>query len=346
MQKNYLTYKTAALISLGICLILHLFFILHLQFRGGEILEHRPPVNSSLAKMVYGFTANFLLLFALYSFNFRMLQSKLRPAWRITGIILGSVCGGMVLSGALLHLQFFIFGFPENFVFRPVFRGLSRDLFLSVIAIFTSQILWLSQRRQQIALRYEALEAENMRTRYESLKNQVDPHFFFNTLSTLDSLVGSDPGRAREYIQQFSSVFRYTLQNKEVITLHEELDFTRNYCSLMQLRYGDNLAIHIETEACFDHYLVVPLGIQTLVENAIKHNIVSQKHPLAIRIDCSDAGWLSVSNNYQPKSEPEPGAGVGLSNLAERYRLKWQQEIVIRQTDRQFCVSLPLIDPA
>lgn len=243
----------------------------------------------------------------------------------------------------LLHFK--LFTPPPELIHKPLWGGIFRDFFLTVIVIFTSQIIYLSQKKQQMALQYETLKAENMRTRYEALKHQVDPHFLFNTFSTLDSLVGNAPRKARDYIQKISSVFRYTLQNHDVATLEEELRFTRDYASLMQIRYGDNLKIHFNTDERFHDYLIVPLGIQTLVENAIKHNIISKQLPLVITIETTEDNMLLVSNYYQPKNIPEPGEGIGLTNLAERYQLKWQKDISINSLDRAFCVYLPLIEP-
>lgn len=128
-----------------------------------------------------------------------------------------------------------------------------------------------------------------------------------------------------------------------MVTLREELGFVRDYADLMQIRHGESLKIIISTDGCYDDYLIVPLAIEILVENAIKHNATSQLSPLIISIKTDDNGLLTVSNNYQPREYPEDGEGVGLANLAERYRLKWQKDISIENHNDCFQVTFPLI---
>jgi LytS/YehU family sensor histidine kinase len=152
-----------------------------------------------------------------------------------------------------------------------------------------------------------------------------------------------DSEKAQEYVQQLSCVFRYTLQNKGIITLKEELDFTLAYCDLMQIRYGENLQFIRAIDERYYTYSIVSLSLQTLVENAIKHNVVSNRQPLSITLSTSERGTISVSNPVQAKKESERGENIGLSNLAERYRLIWKREIVIRNTGGLFEVEIPLI---
>lgn len=347
MMKNYMTYRSAVMLSVGMSLVLYLFFIIGVYLRDAMI---GPDANMHTIKYVglrtlIGFLSNFILLFVLYLFNFRILRSEMPQKRKITVVIIGSILLAIMISFLWSRLLMAFSAMPEHpdGINRPVWGGIFRDVFLSGVVVFTSQLLYLSQRRQQIALEYEALRAENMKTKYEALKNQVDPHSLFNTLSTLDSLVGIDPVKAREYIQKFSSVFRYTLQNKDIVPLEEELAFSRDYASLMQIRYGDSLKINFNADSRYYSHMMVPLGVQTLVENAIKHNVISRKRPLVINIDTTGEDMLRVCNNYQPKDIPEPGAGVGLANLAERYLLKWQKDISVEQAGDTFCVYLPLV---
>ena len=349
MQKNYMTYRRAAGISLWITVAFMAFFLIALYLRGNAVSEdirHGPEWQDlNILRLVYDSVMSFLTLFAMYALNFKILSGDMTGRKKTFVAIAATLVLAAVFSLVQLQVSFWIFGMPDHFPKGSLFGGLVRDVFLAVMVIFTSQIIYLSQRRQQMALQYETLEAENMRTRYESLKNQVDPHFLFNTLSTLDSLVAVDPVKGREYIQKLAAVFRYTLQNKDVAPLSEELTVTRDYAALMQIRYGDALKIRFDIDERYKDYSMAPLGIQTLVENAIKHNVISNREPLTITVETTDEGMLLVSNNYQPKAVPEPGTGVGLANLAERYRLKWQKDISIKQLGNAFCVYLPLIKP-
>jgi LytS/YehU family sensor histidine kinase len=152
-----------------------------------------------------------------------------------------------------------------------------------------------------------------------------------------------DAGKAQEYVQQLSYVFRYTLQNKEVITLEEELKFTLAYCHLMKIRYGESLQFVQHIDEKYYHYSIVPLSLQTLVENAIKHNVVSNKQPILITFSTSERETIRVINPVQPKKDAESGESIGLSNLSERYRLLWNKEISIKNTGGVFEVEIPLI---
>ena len=173
------------------------------------------------------------------------------------------------------------------------------------------------------------------------LKKQVDPHFLFNTLNTLDGLIGIDVNKAHEYVQNLSQVFRYTIGNKEIMHLDEELDFTESYARLMKIRYGDNLQIKYNIDDKYRNYYIIPVSLQLLVENAIKHNVVSSKHPLLITIETTSNESIRVTNTIQPKSDVEHGEGIGLANLIERYELLFHKEVIITKTNI-FCVEIPL----
>lgn len=203
--------------------------------------------------------------------------------------------------------------------------------------------MYLSNKQQQTALENKTLLSENMQTRYEALKNQVDPHFLFNSLNTLHSLIKIDADKAQEYVQQLSYVFRHTLQNQEVISLEEELKYTQAYCHLMQIRYGNSLQLEYKIDEHYYDYRIIPLSLQILVENAIKHNVVSNKQPLTITFATHSNDTISISNPIQLKKELEEGEGIGLTNLAERYRLMWQREISVQQDNDIFKVVIPIM---
>lgn len=340
-----MTYKSAAMLALGITIALNLFLFINVFFRSSGPVGrgYTPIMDHPVQRMIFSFVSNFILLFILFILNFGVLKSELKKWEKISILTVASLLLCCIISYFSLRLQIAFFDPPERRMPAPFWGGLFRDSFLALVVILISQIIHLNQRRQQIALQYEALKAENIKTKYEALKNQVDPHFLFNTLSTLDSLVGSDPVKAREYIQKFSSVFRYTLRNRDSTLLEDEIAFTQDYASLMQIRYSDALVIRINVQERFLHYEIIPLGIQTLVENAIKHNIISAYQPLVIEIESLDNNMIRVSNNYQPKEIAESGAGVGLANLSERYELMWDRDIVIENRDGLFSVFLPLI---
>lgn len=349
MKKSPLTYRTALVLSLAIGLLSNmLFFITYLYGRDAMMPEYRARIDVRINPMLVNIVCNFLLAFVLYMLNFKMLKTEIPRKAKMTLIIISTVLCALIISYLIskMHMSFaeYIYGSVRRF-HRPerfIRSGFVRDMVIATIVMFSSQVIFLSYKQQSISLENQKLLAENLRTRYQSLKNQVDPHFLFNSLNTLSSLVKSNPDKALEYVEQLSYVFRYTLQNKETIRLEEELKFTRSYCNLMQIRYGNNLIINYTIDEAYFNCPVIPLSLQTLVENAIKHNVISNKQPLVINIATRDDFTISVSNAVQAKKDQESGEGIGLNNLAERSRMVWKREISIRCSDGIFEVTIPL----
>lgn len=349
MNNKKLTYRTAASIALSISLVMHIFFLIIYFFgRNAVVPEDRQPMHEmhplELDQVCASAITVFIFVFLMYILNFKILDSEIKK--HKTGIqILGSIIGTVILTFILVHIQIFLFGIDyEPHYHRYLAGNMVRDFFLTLIILFSSQILYLSNKKQQIALENEVLIAENMKSRYETLKNQVDPHFLFNTLNTLNTMIKIDPDKAQEYVQKMSSVFRYTLQNKEETTLEEELKFTGDYCTLMQIRYGESLSFQFDIDKEYLKYYIIPLSIQLLVENAIKHNVISRRQPLEVKVQTGENGTLAVTNPLQLKKEPEPGEGIGLANLTERYRLRFNREVEVECTDNVFRVTIPLIN--
>lgn len=346
MKQKSLTYGTAATFALGITLLTHILFVIMFFFGRDAVYPSgrppRPEHDFDIYRLMISFVVNFVFAFAMYILNFAILKSNIREKDKTAAALGASVAATFILSYLLTSAQMTVLDFGPH-PMRAIRGGMVRDAFISVIVIFSSQIMYLSQKRQQMALENETLLAENAKTRYEALKNQIDPHFLFNTLNTLNSMIQINPEKAQEYVQKLSAVFRYTIQNKEVITLEDEIKFTKDYCALMQIRYGGSLKFDFRIAEQYKNYLIVPLSVQTLVENAIKHNVITKRDPLVISIFTSDDDTITVSNPLRVKKEPEAGEGIGLANLAERFRLKWQRGIEVKCADNTFTVTLPLI---
>ncbi len=218
-----------------------------------------------------------------------------------------------------------------------------RDLIIAGIVTGSNYIFYLIVRQQRIVVENEELRTESLRHQYESLKSQLNPHMLFNSLNTLQSLIRESPSRALDYTQELSQVLRYTLQDndRQSVTLAEEMAFVEAYIYLMKMRYEENLLFRIDIDERMKGLLLPPMSVQLLIENAIKHNEISNRNPLTISIR-TDATMLEVSNRVQPKRVPPAGPGIGLDNLAKRYRLLWQQEIQISAENGLFSVRLPL----
>ena len=197
---------------------------------------------------------------------------------------------------------------------------------------------------QKASFEKEKFEKESMVARYESLKNQVSPHFLFNSLNALTNLVYEDQDKAVKFIKQLSEVYRYVLdtRDKEVVPVAEELKFLESYLFLQRIRFGNKLTVNVSLPED-GGIRVAPLALQMLIENAIKHNIVSEADPLTISLYVED-GFLVVRNNIQKKNlTSEPTSGVGLENIRKRYEYLSDDKVAIVEDEGIFQVRLPVL---
>jgi LytS/YehU family sensor histidine kinase len=197
---------------------------------------------------------------------------------------------------------------------------------------------------QKASFEKEKFEKESMAARYESLKNQVSPHFLFNSLNALTNLVYEDQDKAVKFIKQLSEVYRYVLdtRDKEVVPVAEELKFLESYLFLQRIRFGSKLTVNVSLPED-GGIRVAPLALQMLIENAIKHNVVSEADPLTISLYAED-GFLVVQNNIQKKSfTTEPTSGVGLQNIRKRYEYLSDDKVAIVEEEGIFQVRLPVL---
>lgn len=209
-------------------------------------------------------------------------------------------------------------------------------------AFLTSRGFLLSWR--QAAIEAEKLKTERVASQYETLKNQVNPHFLFNSLNALTSLVYEDQDQAARFIKKLADVYRYVLDNqqKEVVPLEEELQFVKSYIFLQQMRFEDNLIVDIEVPADTEA-MIPPLSLQMLIENAVKHNIISDDQPLYLQISVEQDKFLKVENNLQPKRTYEYSSGLGLQNIRSRYAYLSGKKVEVQDGPQHFTVRLPLL---
>ena len=227
------------------------------------------------------------------------------------------------------------------------FGGYSSVIFSSLVMTFIISMFlhgreFLIQWKNS-AVDAEAAKRESIKAQYESLKNQVNPHFLFNSLNALTNLVYEDQDKAAKFIKQLSEVYRYVLdtREREAVSLEEEVRFLKAYLFLQQIRFGSKLKINMELEGVESQ--VAPLAFQMLIENAIKHNVISEEDPLTIRL-YSDNGYLVVENNFKKKSVlKEDSPGIGLENIRKRYVFLSDRPLEVVQTEKLFIVKLPIL---
>ncbi|MDR2009676.1 MAG: histidine kinase [Bacteroidales bacterium] len=301
--------------------------------------EYQP--KAEYIEFIFRFVLNFITSFLTAYIFFKISEIMPKKKVRILLIILFSLLSTLIISYISIKIRIEILQ-DKVIDGRFIFGNMMRDAFIALVTFFSAQIMYLSRKQQQSAIENQKLEAENMQTRYQALKNQIDPHFLFNSLNTLNALIKTDPPKAEEYVLQLSYVFRYILQQEVIIHLNEELSFTQSYSNLMKIRYGSNLIFEFHIDTKFYDYEVLPLSLQILVENAIKHNIITAKQPLTISIFSNEDESITVSNKIQAKKEVVSGTKIGLSNLAERYRLMTKKEIIITNDENIFSVKIPI----
>lgn len=192
----------------------------------------------------------------------------------------------------------------------------------------------------------EQLKKENLRTQLQSLKNQINPHFLFNSINSLSSLIAEDPDKAEVFLDEMSKVYRYLLRNNEdnLIPLQLELQFISSYYHLLKTRYGEGIEMNVDVDEKFKDYQIPPLTLQILVENAVKHNIILKEQPLRIDILCHNPHEIIVRNNLQRKQVKVISHRVGLENISAKYQLMNQPDIVINEENDMFIVTIPLIE--
>lgn len=195
---------------------------------------------------------------------------------------------------------------------------------------------------KEAAVQQEKLKREQLALQYETLKSQVNPHFLFNNLNSLTSLISTNPDKAIDFVKKLSEVYRYVLDQKdhELVALETELKFLESYIFLQKIRFETKLNVLINVNS--RKFKVIPLSVQMLVENAIKHNEISDKNPLVIRIFSTDNDYLNVENQLQKKVGSE-GSGSGIQNIKDRYEFLTSKKVIITENTEKFIVSIPLL---
>ena len=235
-------------------------------------------------------------------------------------------------ENVLAHLRYFLGPGLNNFLMYYV-GG------LTVGAIFYFFSLWKDTLHRE-----ERLQQEKLLFRLETLKSQVNPHFLFNSLNTLSSLVSANSASSEQFIQKLSSIYQYILEYSEAesVPLTAELDFVKDYFYLQQIRDGNKITLSIRADNA-PQYKILPISVQLLVENSLKHNLATGERQLSIVIEITD-GCVVVKNNLQRKDTLEGSKKIGLNNLQERVRYATGRDIKVVEAREEFAVFVPLIE--
>ncbi|MEM7163142.1 MAG: histidine kinase [Bacteroidota bacterium] len=223
--------------------------------------------------------------------------------------------------------------------------GYVATYFSSFFILTIYEAIYLYAQNKKNIIETERLKREQIHSELQGLRNQVNPHFLFNSLNTLMNIIHEDQNLASSFLKKLSKVYRYILENRKenLISLEEELEFIESYVYLQKERFKNNLNVQIEISDNHLGYFVPPLSLQILFENAIKHNIISNKKPLYISAYINQDNSLVIKNNYQPKNQVMDSTGVGLENISSRLAYFTPKELKTLVENGEFIVEMPLV---
>ena len=282
------------------------------------------------------------------SFIFQYLDQKF--PWRnglAVRAILTSISVGVYSASAYLIIQIIMFSlFFSHVPFMDVITNTLSSVWITVSIAFTISLtltfVGFAKALVKNEIENERLQKEMMSYKYESLRNQINPHFLFNSFNVLIELVHENQDLAVKFIQQLSNLYRYVLDsaNKELVSIEDELTFIRSFTFLLQTRFESRVIFKIDVEN--NEGMIIPMALQLLIENGIKHNEASSKNPLTISIS-REKNTIKVTNNLQRKPNQDNSLKIGLENLKERYSF-FDKSIEISETETEYTVCIPILE--
>ncbi|MFH0843686.1 MAG: histidine kinase [Bacteroidota bacterium] len=267
-----------------------------------------------------------------------------RPGMRLILTALLEIIIGILILTIVNYLIFIVIQRQQiEMLYSKTFEGMKYLAGTVLISIILINLSYFFKSWKQSAVNEEKLKREKLSIEYEALKNLVTPHFVFNSLTALSSLVHKDQEKAVKFIQEFSNVFRYVLESreKEVIDLATEKSLLESVSYMYRIRYQDSLNINIDLPEAADKY-IIPMALQMLLENAIKHNTTSAGSPLVIEIR-EEKDYIVVKNNLQLKKTEIASNKIGLENIKSRYKYLSDKEVLVDASDKSFMVRIPVL---
>jgi sensor histidine kinase YesM len=333
-------------------------FIIAASFIIPGFMHLRSTVMDTVQPHVFylvGILFTFIVTLSISAVNFTIVKRIIDPRlpWtndrkRITIRIIIEFLITSALAAAIISVIVFIFdSLTPMSMNTPVkqmyFDNITIAIIVNFIAISIIEGYYIFKKWKSSLLQAERLQRENVESQFNALKNQVNPHFLFNSLNVLNSLIAVSAEQAKEFVQEFSKIYRYVFDVGEemVVELSRELEFIQSYVYLQKKRHGEALRFEVSVNSDVLQYYIPVLALQILVENAVKHNEISIDRPLKISIK-NEGDWLVVSNNLQLR-EKEDTTGIGLSNLRERYKLLTDLEPEFKLMNACYVARVPLL---
>lgn len=320
---------------------------------GFEALQGRRfEINSAFGKeilsyVLYGVVLTFInvLFFKYFNSEIDWENHKLRKYRIPLGFFFGLM---LTLVGVFLIRFVTVVGFGQKsfptFISNENPAHYYVSLFIAFVISVIFHAIYFYKMAQENKVKEQKIIAGVASAQFESLKNQIDPHFLFNSLNVLTSLIEENPETAQDFTTSLSKIYRYVLEqkDKDLVLVEEELDFAKTYMSLLEMRFENSIRFSLPENQDFGEGKVVPLSLQLLLENCIKHNTVSEQKPLHIKI-YEEKGNLVVENNLQKKQTLSDRKGVGLQNIVNRYAILTKRNVLVEETQEVFKTKIPIL---
>ncbi len=311
-----------------------------------------PQDNNVVHNKIYDYVLSVFITFLVWEGNLRidhLLNRRIpwisRPGYRL----LVQFVISLIFSAAGVYLPMRVFNTLVCII--PPEKEMTLNMLCLIIGLVVSVIILTVEISSQFfrnwkesLLQVEHYKTQNMQAQLQNLKNQVNPHFLFNNMSVLSSLVYKDQDKAVDFINQLSKVYRYLLDNhnNELVALKTELNFIESYIFLLQIRFDKNIQFDISIPPDMQAYSIPPMSLQMLIENAIKHNVVSEEFPLHVKL-YAENNKLVVTNTLKLRSVAEDSSKTGLKNIEDRYQFFTEEKVEILSDEKFFTVKLPLL---
>ena len=331
----------AIFISVSIFLVL-----LIIRFLSGVRIE----LNSNLL-INFGYTTlyGFMLYYANAILFMKLDEIFSKERFNRKRILIGFIGSFIISIGVIFILRIFEDVIIEGSSFalffeKEKFSNYLVTIIITFVVTLAFHAFYLYKAYQETRLKEQKIIAGTANAKFESLKNQIDPHFLFNSLNVLSSLIEENPENAQRFTTSLSKIYRYVLEqkDKELVTVSEELAFAKTYMNLLKMRFENSITFELPENFDNADAKVVPLSLQLLLENTIKHNVVSENKPLHIKIYIKD-NFLVVENNLQKKEVLQDRKGVGLQNIVSRYAILSRRKVLIDENKEAFAVYLPIL---
>ncbi len=268
-----------------------------------------------------------------------------KKAFPLAFFLASSTLATFISIGVVLVVGMGLHAFSLEDNITPLKLNLMYAWLVTLLFHLINTIIFYFKEYKSSRLEAEELKSAQVQAELQLIKSQINPHFLFNNLNVLSSLVMKNHEEANKFIEEFSKVYRYILQHHdtELVPLKTELHFIKPYMFLLEKRFGESLQFKIEVDPHHEDKLIIPAALQILIENAIKHNILSRNKPLHIQLHANGNDRIDIVNNLQYRQSTEPSTGIGLRNIVKRYKNVCQEDVHIYHDDAIYKVSLPLI---